>query len=44
MECDDFGTDQNDCLVTVRSQWVVFWAGYMYVSIKKQYVEVSYTN
>ena len=33
-----------DCLVTVRSQWVVFGAGYMYVCIKKQYLEVSYNN
>ena len=30
--------------MTVRSQWVVFWAGYMYVSVKKQYPEMSYNN
>ena len=30
--------------MTVRSQWVVFWAGYMYVSVKKQYPEMSYIN
>lgn len=44
MKGDDFGADQNVCLVTIRSQWVVFWEGYMYMSIKKQYLEVSYNN